>query len=228
LFAFQEMSPTFCICSTWFPCWMQNTSAATAVSGFCSEAFCKQNAAKACQVFQWKQCYKWPWKTGLKKKHTMKTHLQLWNLHWWVSFISRVSRAIFLWHMCDFQTKIMDEDNLYFGVAKNSLVNIGLFIYWNIWLFIWLFSTVNFTMKGLVHPKMKIKSLTFNVPLRYQYAPFRYKSLPFEKVPPQWPLLYLFFWESPPCCTNPVRPSFVFGTQMKIFLIKFERWITAT
>jgi len=30
--------------------------------------------------------------------------------------------------------------------------------------------------------------------LRYQYAPFRYKSVPFEKVPPQWQLLYLFFW----------------------------------
>jgi len=33
---------------------------------------------------------------------------------------------------------------------------------------------------------------------------------------------------SPPSCTNPVRPSFIFGTQMKIFLIKFERLITAT
>jgi len=38
-------------------------------------------------------------------------------------------------------------------------------------------------IKGLVHPKMKIKSY------------------------------------SPTCCSNPVRPSFIFGTQIKIFLI---------
>ncbi len=25
--------------------------------------------------------------------------------------------------------------------------------------------------------------------------PFRYKHVPFEKVPPQWQLLYLYFWE---------------------------------
>jgi len=31
--------------------------------------------------------------------------------------------------------------------------------------------------------------------LRYQYAAFGYKSVPFEKVQPQWQLLYLFFWE---------------------------------
>jgi len=31
-----------------------------------------------------------------------------------------------------------------------------------------------------------------NVPLRYQYAAFGYKRVPFEKVQPQWQLLYLF------------------------------------
>jgi len=34
-----------------------------------------------------------------------------------------------------------------------------------------------------------------NVPLRFQYAAFGYKSVSFEKVQPQWQLLYLFFWE---------------------------------
>jgi len=34
-----------------------------------------------------------------------------------------------------------------------------------------------------------------NVLLRYQNAAFGYKSVPFEKVQPQWQLLYLFFWE---------------------------------
>jgi len=29
----------------------------------------------------------------------------------------------------------------------------------------------------------------------YHYAAFGYKSVPFEKVQPQWQLLYLFFWE---------------------------------
>jgi len=28
------------------------------------------------------------------------------------------------------------------------------------------------------------------------------------------------------CCSNPVRPLFIFGTQIKIFLIKSESWIT--
>ncbi len=31
--------------------------------------------------------------------------------------------------------------------------------------------------------------------LRYQNGPFRYKHVPFEKVPAQWLLLYLYFWE---------------------------------
>ncbi len=31
--------------------------------------------------------------------------------------------------------------------------------------------------------------------LRYQNGSFRYKHVPFEKVPPQWQLLYLYFWE---------------------------------
>ncbi len=29
----------------------------------------------------------------------------------------------------------------------------------------------------------------------YIFEPNRYKSVPFEKVPPQWQLLYLYFWE---------------------------------
>jgi len=29
----------------------------------------------------------------------------------------------------------------------------------------------------------------------YQYAAFRYESVSFEKVQPQWQLLYPFFWE---------------------------------
>jgi len=48
--------------------------------------------------------------------------------------------------------------------------------------------------KGLVHPKMKIKSLITH----------------------------------PHAVPTPVRPLLVFGTQMKIFLIQFERWIPTT
>ncbi len=29
----------------------------------------------------------------------------------------------------------------------------------------------------------------------YQNGPFRFKHVPFEKVPPQWQLLHLYFWE---------------------------------
>jgi len=29
---------------------------------------------------------------------------------------------------------------------------------------------------------------------------------------------------SPPCCSNPIRLSFIFGTQIKIFLIKSVQW----
>ncbi len=31
---------------------------------------------------------------------------------------------------------------------------------------------------------------------------------------------------SPSCCSKPVRPSFVFGTQIKIFLMKSESFLT--
>jgi len=30
-----------------------------------------------------------------------------------------------------------------------------------------------------------------------------------------------------PCCSNPIRLSFIFGTQIKIFLIQSESWITS-
>jgi len=53
---------------------------------------------------------------------------------------------------------------------------------------------IRWVLNGLVHPKMKIKSLITH----------------------------------PHAVPTPVRPLLVFGTQMKIFLIQFERWITTT
>ncbi len=37
------------------------------------------------------------------------------------------------------------------------------------------------------------KAVTGAVP--FQKVHFRYKHVPFEKVLPQWQLLYLYFWE---------------------------------
>jgi len=50
----------------------------------------------------------------------------------------------------------------------------------------------------LLAPKMYLLA-----PKMYLLAPKMDKSFPFEKVQPQWQLLYLFFWE----CSYLILPS---------------------
>jgi len=50
---------------------------------------------------------------------------------------------------------------------------------------------------GILAPKMYILPPKIDIltPKMYILAPKMDKSVPFEKVQPQWQLLYLFFWE---------------------------------
>ncbi len=110
------------------------------------------------------------------------------------------------------------EDSKFWLVGFNNFKKNKLHFIWDELFLIVIYNLV-FKVAGKPFVQHRILyTLSTNM---YQNWPFRYKHVPFEKVPPQWQLLYLYFWE---CMLHlfSVTVDFIFIIQNILLVYPFQ------